>query len=404
MCFQESSGTPRGAKLSINDLMNVAPLIAPKWSLLGIKLNIPECMLTLISKSGSDVQCTVAMLKLWLSTCDDPNWEDLLKVLELPYVGLSDVAEKLKAQVSASSVSRMGITDSVPPSPSPVKLTDSGKKYTCLMIDLIDMLPPDSWKKMRMALEHYVDPSSGLYPGEVDPAVYKDVKSVSDVFSSLKKFQLLTPVELGWLKYLVDDIVRCPEASQRIKQYEESVDSNPLLGNVFFANGQRPTEGTALLCCRSDIQPETATCSYLRLAKAGCTSYIGINKHEAVLQSVSVGSIIFYWRIPYLKAIELKLSKSVSPEIKRALDRARITYIGVMVGNRCDGISVEDLTVEVDKKALLNLPVAKLKRKPSDVSKLIKLLLWIIINIFSLEVTLLILTNSFVLTIDKLHF
>ena len=369
MCFPESSGNPCGAKLGINDLMNVVPLIAPKWSLLGIKLNIPEYMLTQISKSGSDLKCTVAMLKLWLSTCNDPNREDLLKVLELPFVGLSNVAEKLKAQVSASSVSRVGITDFVA-SPSPVKLTNSGKKYMCLMINLIDMLPPDSWKKMRMALEHYVDPSSGLYPGEVDPAVYKDVRSVSDVLSSLKKFQLLTPVELGWLKFLVDDIVRCPEASQRIKQYEESVDSNPLLGNVYFASGQRPTEGTALLCCRSDIQPETATCSYVRLAKAGCTSYIGINKHEAVLRSVSVGSVIFYWRIPYLKAIELKLSKSVSPEVKRALNRARITCIGVMVDDRCDSISVEDLTVEIDNKALLNLPgpVAKPKRKPSDVS------------------------------------
>ena len=136
MCFPESSSSPCGAKLGINDLMDVVPLIAPKWSLLGIKLNIPEYMLTQISKSGSDLQCTVAMLKLWLSTCNDPNWEDLLKVLELPFVGLSDVAEKLKAQVSASSVSRVGITDSVA-SPSPVKLTNSGKKYTCLMIDLI---------------------------------------------------------------------------------------------------------------------------------------------------------------------------------------------------------------------------------------------------------------------------
>ena len=373
MCFQDNSAQPCHAKLDINDLMNVVPAIAPKWSLLGMKLNIPECMLTQISKSGSDVQCTVAMLKLWLSirTCSDDNWEDLLKILELPFVGLADVAEKLKAQLSASSVSTVGVADTVSSTPH-VKLTDPGKKYTCLVIDLIEMLPPDSWKKMRMALEHYVDPSSGLYPGEVDPAVYKDVRSVSDMLSSLKKFQLLTPVELGWLKFLVDDIVRYPEASQRIKQYEESTDSNPLLGNVHFASGQRPTEGTALLSCRADIQPETATCGNVRLAKAGCTSYVGIDKQEAVLQSVSVGSIIFYWRIPYLKAMTLRLSKSVSLGIKRALDRARITHISLMVDNRCDSISVEDLTIavdhDIDQKALLNSPVTKVKRKLSDVS------------------------------------
>ena len=366
---QVRSSHPCHAKLDINDLMNVVPLIAPKWSLLGIKLNIPEYMLTQISKSGSDIQCTVAMLKLWLGAYNRANWDELLKVLELPFVGLADVSKKIRAQSSALAA---GVTDSVA-SPSPVKLTDPGKKYTCLMIDLIELLPPDSWKKMRMALEHYVDPSSGLYPGEVDPAVYKDVRSVSDVLSSLKKFQLLTPVELGWLKFLVDDIMKCPEASQRIKQYEESTDNNPLLGNVYFASGQRPTEGTALLSCRTDIQPETATCGNLRLAKSGCTSYVGIGKHEAVLQSVSVGSIIFYWRIPYLKAIKLRLSKCVSLEIKRALDRARVTHISVMVDNRCDSISVEELMTvgmdhEIDQKALLNSPATKIKRKLSDVS------------------------------------
>ena len=351
--------------------MNVVSLIAPKWSLLGIKLNIPEHTLThisksQISKSGCDLQCTVAMLKLWLNSSGHASWDELFKVLELPFVGLADVAEKLKAQLSASvSVARVAST-------SPVKLTNSGRKYTCLMLDLIEMLPPDSWKKMRMALEHYVDPSSGLYPGEVDPAVYKDVRSVSDMLTSLKNYQMLTPVELGWLKFLVDDVVKCPEASQKIKEYEASIEGNLLLGNVHFASDQRPTEGTALLSCRSDIQPETATCSNLRLAKAGCTSYIGIQEHEAVLQSVSVGSIIFYWRIPYLKAIEIKLSKSISLEVKRAFDRAKITHISVMVDDRCDKISVEDMTVhvdhEIDQKGLLNSPVAKVKRKLSDVS------------------------------------
>ena len=100
--------------------------------------------------------------------------------------------------------------------------------------------------------------------------------------------------------------------------------SNLLLGNVHFASDQRPTEGTALLSCRSDIQPETATYGNLRLAKAGCTSYIGIQEHEAVLQSVSVGSIIFYWRIPYIfesHRNKLKLPKSISLEVKRALEQ-----------------------------------------------------------------------------------
>ena len=349
--------------------MNFVPLIAPKWSLLGIKLNIPETMLATISNSGSDLQCTVSMLKLWLNPSGHASWNELLRVLELPIVGLADVAKKLKAHLSTVGVA--GTTDSIA-STSPVKLTNSGRKYTCLMIDLIEMLPADSWKKMRMALEHYVDPNSGLYPGEVDPAVYKDVRSVSDVLSSLKKYQMLTPVELGWLKFLVDDIVKCKEASQRIKEYEASIDTSLLLGNVNFASRPLPTEGTALLCCRSDIQPETATCGNLRLAKAGCTSYVGIQEHEAVLQSVSVGSIIFYWRIPYLKAIEMKLSKSVSLEMKRTLDKAKITYISVMVGDRQDRMYVDDITVlvehEIDQKGFLSSPVAKPKRRLSDVS------------------------------------
>jgi len=358
-------------KPDINDLMNVVPMIAPKWSLLGTKLNIPESILTWISKSGTDMQCSVKMLNWWLNANDRACWDDLLRVLKLPFVGLLNVAEKLKEQLSAPHAEMSGFNNSTA-SASPVKLTDSGKKYTCLMMDLIEMLPADSWKKMQMALKHYVDPNSGLYPGEVDPAVYESVRSVSDVLASLRKHQLLTPVELGWLKFLVDDVIKCPEASQRIKNYEASTDNSPLLGNVHFASGQRSTEEIALLSCRSDIQPETATCNNLRLAKAGSTSYIGIKEHEAVLQSVSVGSIIFYWRIPVLKAREVKLSRSISLEVKKALDRAKITEVSVMVDERCDTISVGDLTViidhEMDHKKLLDSPVAKPKRKLSDVS------------------------------------
>ena len=73
-----------------------------------------------------------------------------------------------------------------------------------------------------------------------------------------------------------------------------------------------------------------------------------------------------------MKAINLKLAKSVSLEIKRALDRAKITEITVMVGDKCDSMSVEDLMVavdhEIDHKGLLNSPVTKPKRKLSDVS------------------------------------
>ena len=43
-----------------------------------------------------------------------------------------------------------------------------------------------------------------------------------------------------------------------------------------------------------------------------------------------------------------------------------------MVDDRCDKISVEDMTVhvdhEIDQKGLLNSPVTKVKRKLSDVS------------------------------------
>lgn len=370
MSVQQNDDHLWHAKPDINILMNVVPMIAPKWSLLGIKLNIPEITLTRISKLGSDIQCTVAILKLWLGA-RDCSWDEMFKILELPFVGLADVAERLKAELSAH-VSIDVVNDS--PSTRPIKLTDAGKKYTCLMMDLIEILPTDSWKKMRTALQHYVDPGSGLYPGEVDPAVYKDVKSVSEMLASLKKHQLLTPVELGWLKFLAVDIIKSPEASQRIEEYEASIESNLLLGNVHFASSQEPADGTALLSCKSDIQPETATYTNLKWAKAGCTSYVGIQEHEACLQSVSVGSTIFYWRIPLVKAVELKFPKSISVEMRKALDRAKITQISVMVGERCDRIFVEELSIvavdhEPDQKlSLLNSPVAKPKRKLSDVS------------------------------------
>ena len=375
MKFPQGREDHRRIKPTINELMNLTPLIGDKWALVGTKLGIPEDTLTQISVAGDDRKCSAKMLRIWHSKDKFPTWADLLRVLELPFVGLLDIAEKLKAQMYSNPVNRNG---SRHPKGLSVRLpTESSKKYTCLMVDLIELLPPDSWRKMKTALEHYEDPISSLYPEELDTAVYEKVSSVSEMLKSLKKHGLLTSVELGWLKFLVDDVVKCPEASKRIMKYEAAIEPDTLLGNVHFANNQQATEDTAMLYCRTEIQPESATCQNIKLAKAGCTCYVGVQEHEAVLHSARVGSIIFFWKIPLRKATDLKLSKSVSLEIKKMLDNAKILDINVMIGDSFESMSVENMTVALDesvqaqRKLSLQSPTAgiKLRRKLSDVSK-----------------------------------
>ena len=241
---------------TMNDLMNLPPLIGSKWGLVSTKLGICEDTLTQISATGDDIRCST---KIWHSTEKFPTWDDLLRVLELPYVGLLDVAKKLKAHMFSCTLLKNGrrtngLSVKVP--------TESSKKCICLIAYLIELLSPDSWRKMKTALEHYEDPISSLYPEEMDTAVYENVRSVSDMLKSLKKHGLLSAVELGWLKFLVNDVVKCPEASRRIKQYEAAIESDNLLSKVHFANNQHPTDGTAMLYCS---QPETATCQNVKL-------------------------------------------------------------------------------------------------------------------------------------------
>ena len=76
-------------------------------------------------------------------------------------------------------------------------------------------------------------------------------------------------MELGWLKFLVEDVVKCPEASKRLMKYEASMEPDTLLGNIHFTNNQQATEDTAMLYCRTEIQPESATYQNIKLAKAG---------------------------------------------------------------------------------------------------------------------------------------
>jgi len=404
-------------KPTVNDLMNLTPLIGSKWGLVGTKLGISDDALTRISSIGDDIKCSAKMLKIWLSTKPFPTWGDLLEVLELPYVGLLDIAQKLKARIVSCSVVRNGFRQSnglsfkVP--------TESSKKYICLMVDLVELLPPDSWRKMKTALEHFEEPISSLYSEEMDTAVYENVRNVSEMLKSLKKHGLLSPVELGWLKFLVDDVVKCPEASKRIKKYEAAIESDTLLGKVNFANNQRPTEDTAMLYCRTEIQPETATCQNIKLAKAGCTSYVGVQAHEAVLHSVQVGSIIFFWKIPLRKAMKLKLSKSVSLETKRMFDIANILDISVMVGDSYESVSVEDMSVaaemsvQAQRKVSLQSPSAaiKLVRKLSDVSKCVQNSLedllftaYMIMYSFGFEVYLLLLESKILACVKESRF
>jgi len=375
-------------KLSINDLMNLSPLIGSKWALVGTKLGVSEDALKKISSTGDDFRRSAKMLRIWHNAEPFPTWGNLLRVLELPFVGLLDVAEKLKARIFSCSVERNGFRR---PNSCSVKLpTESSKKYICLMVDLVELLPPDSWRKMKTALELYEDHISSLYYEEVDTAVYENVHSVTEMLKSLKKHGLLSAVELGWLKFLVGDVVKCPEATKRIQQYEATIQPDTLLGKVHFANNQHPTEDTAMLYCRTEIQPETATCLNVKLAKAGCTTYVGVQEREAVLHSVQVGSIIFYWKIPLRRAVKLKLSKSVSLEIKQMLDDANILDISVMVGDSYERMSVKDMSVaaevsfQAQRKASLQSPVpaVKLVRKLSDVSAVHVYRIYIVFSIF----------------------
>jgi len=74
--------------------------VADKWEDLGVQLlrSDQHRMLNVIAKDNPKdaVSCCKCVLKKWLDTTADATWNQLLKVLESPSIGLHHLASEVK--------------------------------------------------------------------------------------------------------------------------------------------------------------------------------------------------------------------------------------------------------------------------------------------------------------------
>ena len=86
---------------SQKDLHNyVVKEAARKWRVLGLEL-LPYEQHQVLNKIESDypndaVNCCKHVLYVWLATAKNATWNQLIRALRLPFVGLSDLADQLE--------------------------------------------------------------------------------------------------------------------------------------------------------------------------------------------------------------------------------------------------------------------------------------------------------------------
>ena len=84
-------------EITIDQLMNIVPLIQEKWSLIGTRLKLSSDKLDDICEAASEQQipaeskntfCCVKMLTSWHETSDDVSVNAIMMAIDAPHVGL----------------------------------------------------------------------------------------------------------------------------------------------------------------------------------------------------------------------------------------------------------------------------------------------------------------------------
>lgn len=330
-------------KIFLTILLRTVPLIQSKWQIIGKALKLTDKTLNRISEETCPchrnlevTHCCVKMLKEVLTENKGITINEFLNATKIPFIGLNNVSPLIEKHLknpdwlaSTTNTSNTKALSVKGPKRPP---TESERKYFQMLGKVIEHLNNSevTVSLLLNMLEQY-----GCLDDEFPPEVYQNVKSFSELITSLRKHQYISNLDLSWLKFLVKE--NCPEAFEVIEKYENTSLAEKIVWTDQPKYAHR--NGTHVVGV-TDFNPECVTVGDMTAAKDVIADVVGLKPTDIITESAGISSVHFHWRVRFRLHSIAELLSEVTYDMMIRCKRAHITHIGILSKQKCKIIDV----------------------------------------------------------------
>ena len=331
-------------EITINQLMNVVPLIQEKWSLIGTRLKLSSDKLDDICQAASEQQipaeskntfCCVKMLTSWYETSDDVSINAIMMAIDAPHVGLktkiTNIEDALKSDNTAVDSSK-GKSVTNPPEKIEQSYFDTVTKF-CLELSKSQHSVSDILTYLKIC--------------NVNSDVVKEIYDFTELVKSFERHELVNKTDLTWLKNIAHH-AQCIKATAVVEEYESL-----LMADKIPWHGSHP-KGTYLVG-RTDKKPENVTIKDSSNAKSAASRIVNIKESDSVLDSTEVGSVTFYWKL-VSKGVGIQIPKAADTLLIKGCENAGLSHVGIMIDGNLSWTTIDEIgmyTTSINSQLLL---------------------------------------------------
>ena len=322
--------------LDIYQAMNVLPLIQEKWQLIGRNLGLSvdnldqifqEARVQKIPEESSNTFCCAKMLTCWFQSSSHVSADTIMGVISAPHVGLTkEKVSMIKAALTSYSFDSSNVTKEYATSPP----KGHEQPYVEMKANVCKELI-----KSNCSID---DVLLYLETANVDPNVFKNISSFPNLCKSLEKHNHMNKADLSWLKAIAE-YMKCEKALEIIENYEVLL----VADKTNWDNILNKTN-TGFIAKVSNNSLENCTIKDCSNAKLIGSKIFGLNKTDSILESVGVGSMIFYWRVK--ENTSITLPEVVNSSLMGSCKEAGVTHIGTIIDGNLQSRNIDELKIQ----------------------------------------------------------
>ena len=337
--------------IDINALINCANFISHKWEVIGMMLNLSGNTINQIAQrtksknfDENDYQksCCVSMLTGWLKQNANATTTDFVSILEYPAVGLDlEVVEKVKSIIQCKSkYVQKDLTVAFPPSCKPDKVQIEFMKMLSNITELLN----DSDKKLTEAINSLSYLINYDNTPMLNSAVLNDISSWKKLIDWFIEKRLCTLFDVEWLIILTEEIVGCPRAAERVKEYKDKT-KNAFLTNKIPWERNPDHSINGIIQVKTDNSCQNVTIQDYKRSKMATAAVLRSNERDFMPLSCTESSVSYNWMVSLKLVSRLHLSNSITEYTKKMCELAKITQISILSTRQTDTLIISRLSI-----------------------------------------------------------
>ena len=329
-------------KITIEQLMNIVPLIQEKWSLIGTRLKRSSDKLDDICQVASEQQipaeskntfCCVKMLTSWYETGDDVSVDAVMMAIDASHVGLkskiTNIEDALRSENTAVDNSKeTPVTN--PPEQLEQSYFDMVTKF-CLKLNESQHSISDILVYLKIC--------------KVNSDILEEISDLPELVVSFEKHGLVNKSDLTWLKNIAHH-AQCAEATAVVEEYESLLMADKI---PWYSSHPKGT----YLVGRIDKKPENVTIKDSSNAKSAASRIVNIKESDSVLDSTGEGSVIFYWKL-ISEGIGIQIPKAADASLIKECENTGLTHVGIMIDGNLNWTTIDEMGMYITSLHCIN--------------------------------------------------